>query len=158
LYAALRAFVPPAGGAGASTRLIRAAYDLHPRLVESDYESAFDQVGVRQRKRALLVLFTQVLDDAVARTLLAGCRVLSRHHLPLVVLFRDLDVEALLESSRDDRRELYLRGAAAEIVRWRQGFIRDLRHGGAMVLDVGPRELTGQLINHYLEIKARHWL
>jgi hypothetical protein len=64
----------------------------------------------------------------------------------------------MLESRRDDRQALYARGAAAEVLRWRQGFIRDLRHGGAMVLDVGPRELTPRLINHYYEIKSRHWL
>ena len=154
----LRAFVPPARGQGAAGRLIRAAYDLHPELVESDYEGAFRNLSVRQRKRALVVLFTQVLDDTVARTLIASCRAISKQHLPLVVLFRDLEVEAMLESRRDDRQALYARGAAAEVLRWRQGFIRDLRHGGAMVLDVGPRELTPRLINHYYEIKSRHWL
>ncbi len=154
----LRAFVPPARGQGAATRLIRAAYDLHPELVESDYDGAFQTFAVRQRKRALVVLFTQVLDDTVARTLVMNCRALSRHHLPLVVLFKDLDVEALLEPRRNDKSELYLRGAAAELLRWRANFIRDLRHGGALVLDVGPRELTGRLLNRYFEIKARHQL
>ena len=51
-----------------------------------------------------------------------------------------------------------MRAAAAELSRWRTGFIRDLRHGGAVVLDVGPRELTGKLIDRYFEIKARHRL
>ena len=51
-----------------------------------------------------------------------------------------------------------MRAAAAELTSWRSGFIRDLRHGGALVLDVGPRELTGKLINRYFEVKARHQL
>jgi len=104
------------------------------------------------------VLFTQVVDDAVAKMLLLGCRALSRRHLPLVVLFRDLDVDGLLRPVRDDRNELYVRAAAAELARWRGGFIRDLRHGGALVLDVGPKELTVKLIERYFEIKARHQL
>ncbi len=156
--ASLRAFMPPARGQAGISQLIRTAYDLHPELVESDYAGAFRMLELRQRKRALCVLFTQVLDDAVANRLRAGCKALSRHHLPLVVLFRDLDVEALLAPKTDSREELYVRAAAAELVRWRAGFVRDLRHGGALVLDVGPRDLTPQLINRYFEVKARHWL
>lgn len=156
--AALRAYVSPARGRGAPSRLIRASYDLHPRLVEPDYDGAFQKIAARQRKRALIVIFTQVLDATVARTLSLYCRELSKHHLPLVVLFRDSDVEALLEPRSEHRRELYARGAAAEILRWRQSFVRELRRVGALVLDVAPRELTPRLINHYFEIKARHWL
>jgi len=154
----LEAYVPPGRGQKAAGRLIQAAYDLHPQLVESDYESAFRTLSLRQQKRALVVLFTQVVDDAVAKMLLLGCRALSRRHLPLVVLFRDLDVDGLLRPVRDDRNELYVRAAAAELARWRGGFIRDLRHGGALVLDVGPKELTVKLIERYFEIKARHQL
>jgi uncharacterized protein (DUF58 family) len=154
----LRAFVPPVRGSGANGRLIRAAYDLHPRLVESDYEGAFRRLAQRQRKRALVIVFTQVLDDVMARTLMLQCRELSRSHLPLIVPFRDLEVEALLEPRKDRRNDLYVQSAAAEIVRWRASFIRDLRHGGALVLDVAPRELTPRLINFYFEIKSRHWL
>jgi uncharacterized protein (DUF58 family) len=154
----LEAYVPPGRGQKAAGRLIQAAYDLHPQLVESDYESAFRTLSVRQQKRALVVLFTQVVDDAVAQLLVLGCRALSRRHLPLVVLFRDLDVDGLLRPVRDDRNELYVRAAAAELARWRASFIRDLRHGGALVLDVGPRELTVKLIERYFEIKARHQL
>jgi uncharacterized protein (DUF58 family) len=154
----LDAYVPPVRGNKAAGRLIQAAYDLHPQLVESDYEGAFRTLSLRQQKRALVVLFTQVVDDAVARVLLIGCRALARRHLPLVVLFRDLDVDALLRPARDDRAELYERAAAAELTRWRAGFIRDLRHGGAVVLDVGPKELTAKLIDRYFDIKARHRL
>ncbi|HWO11861.1 MAG TPA: DUF58 domain-containing protein [Polyangiaceae bacterium] len=154
----LEAYVPPAGGRAAAGRLIRATYDLHPELEESDYESAFRALSLRQPKRALIVILTQVVDDAVARSLLLGCKALSRRHLPLVVSFRDPEVDALLRPTSDSRADLYVRAAAAELSRWRASFLRDLRHGGAQVLDVGPKELSLQLIERYFEIKARHWL
>jgi uncharacterized protein (DUF58 family) len=94
----------------------------------------------------------------VAGSMLRGVRALSRHHLPLVVLFRDLELDALLQERAESREALYVRAAAAELSSWRSSFIRDLRHGGALVLDVGPRELTGKLINRYFEVKARHQL
>lgn len=156
--AQLRAFIAPVRGRAGASRLIRASYDLHPELLESDYDAAFKTLATRQRKRALVVIFTQVLDDAVARSVLRGCRLLARQHLPLVVPFRDLDIEALAQPKLQDQGSVYVQAAAGELLRWRSGFIRDLRHGGALVLDVAPRELTTRLINHYFEVKARHWL
>ena len=154
----IQRFVRPQGGRGATQRLIRAAYDLHPTLVESDYQRALSYVALEQRKRALIVVFTQVVDSAVVRALLDGTRALVKHHLPLIVLFRDLDLDALLDSNDVRPRALYAKGAAAELWRFRQNFISDLRRAGAMVLDTRPKELTSSLINTYLEVKARHLL
>ena len=52
----------------------------------------------------------------------------------------------------------YVRGAAAELSGFRDRLVRDLKKQGALVLDVSPTQLTPQLINRYLEIKARHLL
>jgi uncharacterized protein (DUF58 family) len=154
----VRAFVPPAGGPGAPRRLIQACYDLHPSLVESDYDRAFAELAVRVRKRCLVILFVQVLDEAVADVLQRRTRALLPRHLPLLVVFRDADIDAMLQTAAVDDAELYAHAAAAELLRWRQGFISDMRGRGALVLDVRPRELTGKLLDRYLEIKARQLL
>src|SRR5262249_36233681 len=123
-----------------------------------------DQLALRVRKRALVILFTQIVDDVSARSVLSRMRGLLPRHLPLCVLFRDLEIDQLAEptaaatSSAQEELELYLRGAAAELVVWRDKLVRDLKAGGALVLDVPPHKLTPALINRYLEIKARQLL
>jgi uncharacterized protein (DUF58 family) len=107
------------------------------------------------RKRSLVLLFTQVVDDAAAADLLRLTRGLSGRHLPLLVLLRDVDVDALVEGPGVDP---YVRGAAAELTSFRDRLVRELKKHGALVLDVAPAELTPSLINRYLEIKARHLL
>jgi uncharacterized protein (DUF58 family) len=154
----VRAFVAPVGGPSAGRRLIVASYGLHPKIVEPDYDAAFEQVALRVRKRSLVILFTQVVDEVAAAAIVRRTRALLRRHLPLVVMFRDTDVERLLEQGGPGDLELYTRGAAAEIVRWREGILRDLKRAGALVLDVPATQLTGALINRYLEIKARQLL
>ena len=47
---------------------------------------------------------------------------------------------------------------ADEQIGWRDQVLRQLRNQGVLVLDVEAAELTPQLINRYLEIKARHLL
>lgn len=152
----VHAFVPPSRGKKANQRVIHACYDLHPRLVEPDFALAFDHIGQKLRRRSLLVLFTQVTDDVTARLLVRRARGLSARHLPLIVLLRDESVAAL--ATPESPADLYTKGAAAEMLRWREKVIFDLRASGANVLDVAAGQLTAALLNRYLHIKVRHLL
>jgi uncharacterized protein (DUF58 family) len=155
----VRAYLPPTGGAGATQRLIATAYDLHPDLVETDYAAAFELLSRRLRKRALVVLFTQIVDEVSAHSLLRFMRSLPRRHLPLCVLFRDGDVDRLLETDEvPGDLGWYVRGAAAETVLWRDRLVRDLKAGGAHVLQPLPKDLTPALVTRYLQIKAQQLL
>lgn len=155
----VRAYLPPVSGPSATQRLIATAYDLHPELVETDYAAAFDLLSRRLRKRALVVLFTQIVDDVSAQSLLRFMRSLPRRHLPLCVLFRDGDVDRLLETDAvPGDLGWYVRGAAAETVLWRDRLVRDLKAGGAHVLQPLPKDLTPALVSRYLQIKAQQLL
>jgi uncharacterized protein (DUF58 family) len=154
----VRAFVSPGAGPAAQRRLIKASYALYPRLVESDYDQAFRTLGTRVRKRTLAVLFTQVVDDAAASVVLGRARRLLPTHLPLVVLFRDTEIEGLATQAVAGSADLYAKAAAAEELRRRDAFARALGRAGVHVLDVRPAALTPALVNRYLEIKARNLL
>jgi uncharacterized protein (DUF58 family) len=157
----VRSYAPPEAGSKAARRIVQAGYNLHPELVETSYEVAFQRLSVLVRKRTLVVLFTQVLDDVAGKALVRLARGLLPRHLPLFVMFRDADVEALLDpqaAATADESDLYVSAAAAELTTFRDRVVRDLKKQGAMVLDVPTGELTPQLMNRYLEIKARHLL
>jgi uncharacterized protein (DUF58 family) len=154
----VRAFVSPAAGPAAQRHLIKASYALHARLVESDYDDAFRTLATRVRKRTLAVLFTQVIDDTAAQSVLARTRRLLPTHLPLVVLLRDTEVEGLVAERSRTAPDLYVKAAAAEELRRRDGFARELGRAGVLVLPVRAAELTAALVNRYLEIKARNLL
>jgi uncharacterized protein (DUF58 family) len=155
----VKSYAPPAVGARATQAIIHAGYHLHPEIVESNYGVAFQQLSSRVKKRTLVVLFTQVVDEVAARELLRLTRGLLPRHLLLLVLFRDADVETLLEpASTAGELGAYLRAAAAEVLTWRERVSLELRKQGALILDVLPQKLTPALINRYLEVKARHLL
>jgi uncharacterized protein (DUF58 family) len=160
--AQVRTYLPPAGGRHAVRRVVQATYDLHPALVETDFDAAFTLLARRLRKRALVVLFTQVIDDTSARTVLRLVRSLPPRHLPLCVLFRDPELDRLAEPPRGlrgaGRAELGMAAAAAEAILWREKLVRDLKMGGALVLHVAPAQMTPAVINRYLRVKAQHLL
>jgi uncharacterized protein (DUF58 family) len=158
----VRTYLPPAGGRRAAQRVAHAMYDVHANMVETDFEGAFTELTKRLRKRALVVLFTQVIDDVSAQAVLRQVRSLRPRHLPVCVLFRDTDLDRLAEPpgglATAPEGELFVAGAAAETILWRERLVRDLKTGGALVLHVPPRQTTPALINRYLQIKAQHLL
>jgi uncharacterized protein (DUF58 family) len=156
----VRAYLPPQGGRRAAQRVVAASYDIHAEMVETDFEAAYGFLSQRLRKRSLVVLFTQVVDEVSARAVVRTVHGMGSRHLPLAVLFRDDTLDQMAEPGGVPNRpaELYQRAAAAETILWRDRLARDLQEAGALVLHVSPRKLTLGLINRYLRIKAQRLL
>jgi uncharacterized protein (DUF58 family) len=156
--------VMPKSGAGQMNRLLHTAFDRFPQMVESRYDEAFLHLNSHCRKRSLVVLITNVIDEVNANQILRYTGRLVGHHLPLVVLLRD---RGLFDAVADDSQRpdpdtgvpaLFRAAAAADVLTWRQQVLADLTAKGVLALDVFPEQLTAPLVNSYLEIKARHLL
>lgn len=151
-------FVPPRGGMRQMNRLLHAAFDRFPRLVESRYDLAFRHLASHCRKRSLVVLVTHVLDEVNAAQLERYLKNLAGRHLPLGVLLRDHRLFEAVEEEYPAEDRLWRAAAAADILAWRHQVLRDLTSKGVLTLDVFPEQMTAPLVNRYLEIKARHLL
>jgi uncharacterized protein (DUF58 family) len=153
-----RQFVPPTGGRAGGRRLTRAVYALDSSLAATDYQAAMTYLRAQVRVRSLFIVFTNLLDPRSAKELSVAVKGLMPRHLPLCVLLRDTDVEALATSPAATVEDLYVRGAAAESLAWRDSLIRGLRNAGVLVLDARPGDLTPELVKSYLDVKARRLL
>lgn len=153
-----RTFLRPAGGRAGARKLTRAVYALEPGFAATDYRAAMTFLRTQVRARSLVVLFTNLLEPRSARELASSVKSLMPRHLPLCVLMRDVDVEALTSVPITGVGDLYVRAAAAESLAWRDGLIRSLRNAGVLVLDARPGDVTPALVKSYLEIKARRLL
>ncbi len=153
-----RTFVAPAGGRSAGRKLTRAVYALEAGFEATDYRAAMTFLQTQVRARSLLVVFTNLLEPRSAKDLASSLKALLPRHLPLCVLMRDTDVEALATAPALTTEDLYVRAAAAESLAWRDGLIRSLKSAGVIVLDARPENVTPDLVNRYLEVKARRLL
>jgi uncharacterized protein (DUF58 family) len=154
----IQRFVPPRGGKNQMNRLLRASFDRFATLVESRYDQAFVYLSARARKRSLVVLITNVIDEVNSHQVSRYLSSLVGRHLPLVVMLRDHAVFDAAAAPPSDDRSLYRAAAASEIIDWRRGVLRDLERSGVLAIDVFPEQMTAPLVNRYLEIKARHLL
>ncbi len=150
----VRTFLPPSSGRRSKTAMLHALYDLHVSTAGADFEKAFLTLHRRVRQRSLVVLLTNMMDRASFDLLQPHLKILTRRHLPLILLLRDEDLFTLADHTPASARELYEVGAAAELAIWRENLATDLQRTGSLVLDLTPRQATPDLINSYLRIKA----
>ena len=136
-----------------SDAVIGAVFDLEPRAIDSDYEIAFRLVG--SAKRALVVVFTDLLDEAAARSLVAAVPVLTRRHAVVVASVRDPDVERAVVTAPRDRGDVYRAAVALELIDGRRRVVGELRRAGAEVVEAAPDHLAAACVRAYLRLKAR---
>ncbi len=151
-------YIPPRGGKQQMNRLLQASFDQFPKLVESRYDEAFLYLSNHCKRRSLVVLATNVIDEVNANQIVDYLGNISGRHLPLGVLLRDRQMFNAADNPAGDDLQLYRAAAAAEILCWRNQVISDLSHQGVLVVDTYPEELTAPLVNQYLAIKAQHRL
>ncbi|KAA5544327.1 DUF58 domain-containing protein [Roseiconus nitratireducens] len=154
----VHAYIPPRGGRSQMNRLIHAGFDQFPRMVESRYDQAFLYLSNHCKRRSLVVLATNVIDEVNAAAVTDYLGNINGQHLPLGVLMRDRTLFEAADSPGGDEANLYRAAAAADILVWRDQVLKDLEHRGVLLVDTYPDELTAPLVNQYLDIKAKHLL
>ncbi len=148
-------YLPPKRGRLQLKALVGALTPLQPELEESDYDSAFGLAASRQKRRALIAVFTDVLDEDSSRSLLMRTLALRPRHLPLIVAAADADVLGPASAVPQGAAAAYERAAARHIVQEREHTVARLRDAGAYVVSASAGELSAAAINEYLAIKGR---
>lgn len=150
----VRAVVPPGSGKAQLSRVTEAMYDLEPQLVESDYQGAFATTLARFRRRALLVLVTELTEEAMSETLVPALPMLLSRHLVIVASVADPDVRGWAEAVPAEASTAYRTAAAVEALDRRARAATRLRGLGATVVDAPPGVLATRLADAYLQVKA----
>lgn len=155
----VRATVPPGRHVDQVSRVTEAMYHLEPELAESDYTSAFAQVVARFRRRALLVLLTDLVDHAIEESLLPALPLITRTHLVIIGGVRDPQVEAwaagdLDGDDLDPEAAAYRQAAAVQTLADRRRTVARLRGMGVTVVDAAPARFATELADAYLYAKT----
>ncbi len=153
--AGVHTLVPPRRDSGQLRRLAGAMHTLEPELGEAGYRAAFATTLARFRRRALLVILTELAPGAVDENLLPALPLLTREHAVVVAAVRDPALLELRDRAPEHVEDAYAAAAASEVLDGRERVATRLRAAGARVVDAPPGELAARLCDTYLDVKAR---
>ncbi len=154
----VRRFVPPGRGSVQYRRILEALYDAPAEKTHVDFRRFVEFIKLRVPKRALLMMFTDLVDETQARPLVDHVSLLRRKHLPVCVTMEDRIASGLATMPVTTGREAYHRAAAADLLAERRGTAAHLRKNAIDLVEAPPGELSVATVNKYLEIKARNRL
>ena len=154
----LHTWIPPERGQAQLAKLIDRLTPLQPTLLEPDYLNAITTITRQQTRRALVVLITELIDKTASAELLSAMVRLRPRYLPFCVTLRDPQVDTRAEAVTHELDSTYARAVALDLLTQRQIAFATLKQKGVLVLDAPAYQITEQLVDRYLQIKARNQL
>jgi uncharacterized protein (DUF58 family) len=148
-------FIPPKKTHGQLQVILEGTVSLHTAMVEPRYEEAFVWFRSQVRRRSLVVLFTDLMDELASENLLQAVALLRPRHLPLCMAIRDSEWDDLMSRPPTNAMGVYERSVLQETMRQRRRAIGKLQQKGAIAVDLPPSLLSSNALEHYLEVKRR---
>lgn len=135
--------------------ILRLLYREETNFKESDFENLFVNIRQKIKQRSLLILFTNFESPVGMRRQLPYLRSLALSHLVLVVFFENTELSHLLGSHPRNVEEIYTKTIAEKFSYDKKLIVKELNAYGIYTLLTPPGKLTINVINKYLEFKAR---
>jgi uncharacterized protein (DUF58 family) len=146
-------FLAPGRGLTFFNTLLNATYDLQTTTEASDIASALERVVERVRRRSLVIVLTNLRDDA-DEELVRVMRHARERHLVVAASLREVALRVASQSAVTDFDSAVRVAATHHYVDERERSHAALRAMGLDCLDVEPARLPAELVNFYLALKA----
>jgi len=151
----IMSYLPPSRGREHVEAALEALYAVEPEMIEPSYARMFEFVATNSKRRSLVVLLTDLVDEESSKELLSSLRLLRPRHLPLVVTIASRDLRAVVNNSPATVNDLFTQSVAEEILYQREAALRLVESQGGLALDVTAAALAPALLEKYLQIKER---
>jgi uncharacterized protein (DUF58 family) len=148
-------WLPPSKAPNTVNRILNKVYDLEAQQTPSDYLSAAQRLKVLVRKRALVIILTNVRNEDNTE-LKQAVQLLTKQHLVLVASLHEKCLDDVMEGDIANFSEALDYAAVAEYRLSHKKVIDDIKASShALFLDTSPANLPAYLVNEYLSIKSR---
>ncbi len=151
----IKSYLPPNRGRDHLDAALEALHAIEPEMIEPSYARAFEFIAANSKRRSLVVLLTDLVDEQGSKELLTSLRLLRPRHLPLVVTIADRDLKAVVRDAPATVRDLFTQSVAEEIIHQREAALRLVESQGGLALDVTAVALAPALLQTYMRVKER---
>jgi uncharacterized protein (DUF58 family) len=148
------ALLHPFRGPQQMNRLLETLYAQQTTFAESDYLTLYQCVNQKVRNRSLLLFFTNFDSVAAMQRQLRYLNLIAQRHTVLVIFFENIELDELVKKQPKTREEFYETVIAEKMEYEKRLIIHKLRQQNILSLLTHPSNLTVQVINRYMEIKA----
>ena len=130
-------------------------YDQRTNFKESNYELLFHTLRSQLRRRSILLLFTNFEHIYDLERNLKYFKAINRKHLVVVIFFSNSELVRVQQMPIQNISNLYLNTFATKTLLEKEQIRDMLQYHGIQTILTEPKRLSIDVINKYLEIKAK---
>ena len=149
-------FLPASQQAGQMQQLLESLYRQATDFGESDYSALSVHLNKHITKRSLLILYTNFDSIVGMERQLEALKFLSSRHVVLAVFFENASLTTFAERKPRHLSDYFDQTLADKFIAEKQHVVNLLQRHGIYALLTAPERLSVDVINRYLEMKARH--
>ena len=152
-FGGVQRWLPPVKGAHSMPKLLNHLYNYEASGEPSDFIEAAERVMTLQRRRALVILLTNLRSEDGA-TLASAVGAMQRRHLVLTATLREQELENRAAAPIDHLHDALQYGALTHYFGERRQLLESLRARRVITVDESAQMLPVALANKYLDVKA----
>lgn len=154
----IKMYIPPGRGLRHLHTLLEATYNLTSDFVEADPAKALEFLNRQQKRRSLIVLFSDMENYLVEEQLSHYLWRMRRSHLLLLLSLADPLLHEWSHTNTSNSSLAFTKAVAQKLQLDRRAFQQKMTGAGIQVLEVPADQLTLTVVNTYLDIKSREAL
>jgi uncharacterized protein (DUF58 family) len=143
---------------GQINHLLEALYKQQTEFKESDYSGLWSAMTRKITQRSCILLFTNFETYSSLERQLPFLKQMAARHLVCVIFFRNTLLKELQENQPDSTEGIYIKTIADRFDYEKKQIVRELRRHGILSILTTPAELSLDVINKYLELKAKQMI
>jgi len=156
----INTFVRASSGRSHQQSIQDAIFGLSSEPVPPDYDELLTFLRIHLRRRALLIILTDLSDPAVADAFCQKVHLITRQHCVVVNMLQEADVARLFNPDATVNSDQDIYQQLAGHLRWRDVRERQLalRHMGVDLKWLPQERLSVDIVNQYIRIKQKQLL
>lgn len=150
-----KSIVPADRRAVQLNKIMEVLYKEKTRYLETDMEALYTTIRATLKQRSLVVFFTNFESMSALERQLPFLKRIAKFHLLLIVFFENTSLKSLSEEPAKDVQGIYIKTIAEKFAYEKKLMVKELAKHGILSLLTPPQNLTVNVVNRYLAIKAK---
>lgn len=136
-------------------KINKSLYAQKTDFLESNYELLFYQLRALLRRRSILFFYTNFEHMVDLERSIGYLKSLNSKHLLVVITFVNTELGESAELKSRTKEDIYKKTTAQKILVEKEKIVNALRANNIQTIHTRPEDLNINVINKYLEIKAK---
>ncbi len=138
--------------------LLESLYNQETQFNEHDFASLYWFIMQKVKQRSLLMLYTNFESIYTLERQLPYLKMINKHHLLVLIFFKNTELDKVIKEPTNSTIDVYNKSIAKQIADEKQHIQSVLLSNGILSVYTAPEHLNADVINKYIEIKAKRLL